>query len=57
MTTHDALGYYAKAYGIPVEQALKGISTEEALTAALLKSISKRYQKSRCPNDFCGSND
>ncbi len=27
VTTHDAFGYYSKAYGIPIEGALGGIST------------------------------
>ena len=57
VTTHDALGYYVKAYGIPVEQALAGISTEEAPTAALLKRIGERYSKNWCTNDFCGNNN
>ena len=43
VTTHDALGYYAKAYGIPVVGALQGISTEEKPTpkriAELVRSI------------------
>ena len=43
VTTHDALGYYAKAYRIPVVGALQGISTEEKPTpkriAELVKSI------------------
>ncbi|MGV0025286.1 metal ABC transporter solute-binding protein, Zn/Mn family [Phormidesmis priestleyi] len=32
VTTHDAFGYYSKAYGIPVAGALQGISTEEKPT-------------------------
>jgi manganese/iron transport system substrate-binding protein len=43
VTTHDAFGYYSKAYGIPVVGALQGISTEEKPTptrvAALVKDI------------------
>ncbi len=43
VTTHDAFGYYSKAYAIPVVGALQGISTEERPTpkriAELVKSI------------------
>ncbi|MBR8830642.1 MAG: hypothetical protein N5P05_000857 [Chroococcopsis gigantea SAG 12.99] len=43
VTTHDAFGYYSKAYGIPVVGALQGIGTEEKPTpsrvAALVKDI------------------
>ncbi len=43
VTTHDAFGYYSKAYGIPVSGALQGVSTEEQATpkrvADLVNSI------------------
>jgi len=32
VTTHDVLGYYAAAYGILIEGALNGISTDEQPT-------------------------
>jgi len=41
VTTHDALGYYANAYGL-IEGALQGFSTEEQPTAARLKELVKR---------------
>lgn len=34
VTTRDALGYYANAYGLKIEGALQGFSTEEQPTAA-----------------------
>ncbi len=52
VTTHDALGYYAKAYGIPVEQALGGISTEEAPTAARVSGLVKDIKKVGVPTIF-----
>ncbi len=41
VTTHDAFGYYSKAYSIPIEGALGGISTEEAPTATRVKDLVK----------------
>jgi manganese/iron transport system substrate-binding protein len=46
VTTHDAMGYYANAYGIPVEGALQGISTEERPTAARVAELVKNIRKS-----------
>jgi manganese/iron transport system substrate-binding protein len=39
VTTHDALSYYGKAYGIPVEGALQGLSTAEKPTSTRVKKI------------------
>ncbi|QFS51249.1 metal ABC transporter solute-binding protein, Zn/Mn family [Nostoc sphaeroides] len=52
VTTHDAFGYYSKAYGIPVEGALGGISTEEAPTAARVGALSKDIKKEGVPTIF-----
>jgi manganese/iron transport system substrate-binding protein len=51
ITTHDALGYYSKAYGIPVA-ALEGISTEEKPTAARVKQTVKTIEKAKVPTIF-----
>ncbi len=51
VTTHDALGYYSKAYGIPIA-ALEGISTEEKPTAARVKDTVKAVQKAKVPTIF-----
>jgi manganese/iron transport system substrate-binding protein len=52
VTTHDALGYYSAAYGIPVEGALQGISTEEKPTAARVKELSDEIKADRVPTIF-----
>jgi manganese/iron transport system substrate-binding protein len=52
VTTHDAMGYYSKAYGILIEGALGGISTEEAPTAARVRELVKDIKRSRVPTIF-----
>lgn len=52
VTTHDALGYYSKAYGIPLEGALQGISTEEKPTAGRVKELVKDIKKTGVPTIF-----
>jgi manganese/iron transport system substrate-binding protein len=52
VTTHDALGYYAKAYNIPVEGALGGISTEEKPTASRVAELVKIIQNAKVPTIF-----
>ena len=52
VTTHDALGYYSKAYNIPVEGALGGTSTEEKPTAARVAELVKIIQKAKVPTIF-----
>lgn len=52
VTTHDAMGYYSKAYGIPIEGALGGISTEEAPTAARVSELVKDIKRSGVPTIF-----
>ncbi len=52
VTTHDALKYYSKAYGIPLEGALQGISTEEKPTAARVKALVNSIKASRVPTIF-----
>ncbi|MBO3457425.1 zinc ABC transporter substrate-binding protein [Aetokthonos hydrillicola Thurmond2011] len=51
VTTHDALGYYSKAYGIPVA-ALEGISTEEKPTAAKVKQTVETVKKAKVSTIF-----
>lgn len=50
-TTHDALGYYSKAYGIPVE-GLEGLSTEEKPNAARAKELVDKIKKAQIPTIF-----
>jgi manganese/iron transport system substrate-binding protein len=50
-TTHDALGYYSKAYGIPVD-ALEGLSTEEKPNAARAKELVGKIRQAQVPTIF-----
>ncbi|PSB48237.1 metal ABC transporter solute-binding protein, Zn/Mn family [Chamaesiphon polymorphus] len=50
-TTHDALGYYSTAYGIPVN-ALEGLSTEEKPNAARAKEMVGQIKKAQVPTIF-----
>ncbi len=50
-TTHDALVYYSKAYGIPVN-ALEGLSTEEKPNAARAKELVGKIKKVQVPTIF-----
>ncbi len=52
VTTHDALGYYSKAYGIPIEGALEGVSTEEKPTANRIKELVKTIEDDKVPTIF-----
>jgi manganese/iron transport system substrate-binding protein len=52
VTTHDALGYYADAYKIPVETALVGLSTEEAPTATRVKELVDEVKAAQVPTLF-----
>jgi manganese/iron transport system substrate-binding protein len=45
-TTHDSLGYYAKAYGIPVA-ALEGLSTESKPTASRIKELVEKIKQAK----------
>jgi manganese/iron transport system substrate-binding protein len=52
ITTHDALGYYAKAYGLPIEGALSGISTEEQPTPTRVRELVKVIKDANVPTIF-----
>jgi len=52
VTTHDAFGYYVKAYGIPVETALGGISTEEQPTPKRIAELVKIIRNAKVPTIF-----
>jgi manganese/iron transport system substrate-binding protein len=52
VTTHDALGYFASAYGLKVEGALQGLSTEEAATAARVGELVKEVKQANVPTIF-----
>lgn len=52
VTTHDAFGYYSKAYGIPVIGALQGVSTDEKATPKRVKALVKDIQTAQVPTIF-----
>lgn len=52
VTTHDAMGYYAAAYGIPIEGALQGISTDEKPSAGRVKELVDEIKKASVPTIF-----
>jgi manganese/iron transport system substrate-binding protein len=52
VTTHDAFGYYSKAYGIPVVGALQGISTEEKPTPGRVKELVEGIKAAGVPTIF-----
>lgn len=52
VTTHDAMGYYARAYGLKVEGTLLGVSTDEAASASKVKSLSKSVKATGIPVIF-----
>ncbi len=55
VTTHDALGYYAEAYGIRIEAALTSFSTEARPSAADLRELIDVVEDSSIPSVFIES--
>ncbi|MBF2000082.1 MAG: zinc ABC transporter substrate-binding protein [Synechococcales cyanobacterium M58_A2018_015] len=52
VTTHEALGYFADAYGFTVAGAIKGLSTEEKPSAARLTELADQLKQSQVPAVF-----
>ncbi|MCC5636118.1 zinc ABC transporter substrate-binding protein [Nostoc sp. CHAB 5844] len=54
VTTHNALAYYAKAYGIPLVGVLAGINPEEQTTDAQISesSLVRNIQRAKVPTIF-----
>ncbi|MEO1508481.1 MAG: zinc ABC transporter substrate-binding protein [Cyanobacteria bacterium J06633_23] len=52
ITTHDAMSYYAKAYGLTVEGTLLGVSTEEEPTAAKINELATSIRDKAIPIIF-----
>ncbi|WP_309232605.1 metal ABC transporter solute-binding protein, Zn/Mn family [Cylindrospermum sp. FACHB-282] len=52
VTTHDALGYYVKAYGLAYTGTLKGVNTNAKLTDTREKDVVKNIQKAKVPTIF-----
>ncbi|MEZ2277811.1 MAG: metal ABC transporter solute-binding protein, Zn/Mn family [Microcoleus sp.] len=55
VTTHDALSYYANAYGFEVAGALQGVTTEEQPTAARIAELSSEIKRAGVPTIFVES--
>lgn len=52
VTTHDALSYYADAYGLEVVGALKGVTTEEQPTAGRIAELVSEIKTVGVPTIF-----
>lgn len=52
VTTHDALSYYANAYGLEMAGALQGVTTEEQPTAARIAELSSEIKQAGVPTIF-----
>ncbi|MEG5173543.1 metal ABC transporter solute-binding protein, Zn/Mn family [Microcoleus sp. B3-D7] len=52
VTTHDALSYYADAYGLEMAGALQGVTTEEQPTAARIAALSSEIKSTGVPTIF-----
>jgi manganese/iron transport system substrate-binding protein len=57
VTTHDALGYFAAAYGVPVEGALQGLSTEQKPSASRVKELVEDIKSAKVPTIFAEVTD
>ncbi|MBE9028927.1 zinc ABC transporter substrate-binding protein [filamentous cyanobacterium LEGE 11480] len=55
VTTHEALAYYGAAYGIPIEGALQGISTDVKATPTRIKELVDDVKASQVPTVFTES--
>ena len=52
VTTHDAMSYYARAYGLTVEGTLLGVNTEEQPSATKVKELSDEIKSKGIPTVF-----
>ncbi|MEL7502920.1 MAG: zinc ABC transporter substrate-binding protein [Cyanobacteria bacterium J06554_6] len=52
ITTHDAMSYYAAAYGLTVEGTLLGVSTEDAPTPATVNELATSIRDKAIPIIF-----
>lgn len=55
VTTHDALAYFAAAYGLEIEGALQGLSTEEKPSATRIKNLVEEIKTTQVPTIFVES--
>lgn len=52
VTTHAALNYYVRAYGLEGSEALQGLSSEETPTAARVKELAEKLKTIKVPVIF-----
>ena len=52
ITTHDALSYYANAYGLEITGALQGVSTEEQPKPKRIAELSEEIKSTGVPTIF-----
>ncbi|MGD1898461.1 MAG: metal ABC transporter solute-binding protein, Zn/Mn family [Phormidesmis sp.] len=55
ISTHEALGYYADAYGLEIEPALDSFSTEARPSAATVKELTEVVESKGVPSIFVES--
>lgn len=56
VTTHESMGYFAAAYGITLNGALQGISTEEQPTATRVAALVEEIKATKVPTVFPEAN-
>ncbi len=56
VTTHESMGYFAAAYGITLNGALQGISTEEQPTATRVAALVEDIKATKVPTVFPEAN-
>jgi manganese/iron transport system substrate-binding protein len=52
ITTHDSLGYYGAAYGLTIEGALQGLSTDAQPTPTRVKQLVEAIKVTQVPTIF-----
>ncbi|MBW4649031.1 MAG: zinc ABC transporter substrate-binding protein [Kastovskya adunca ATA6-11-RM4] len=52
VTTHDALSYYAQAYGLELVGALQGVVADEQPTASRVRELVQEIEKANVPTIF-----
>jgi manganese/iron transport system substrate-binding protein len=52
ITTHESMSYFADAYGIKLEGALQGITTEEQPTASRIAALVQEIKSTKVPTIF-----
>ncbi|NJL88806.1 MAG: zinc ABC transporter solute-binding protein [Coleofasciculaceae cyanobacterium SM2_1_6] len=56
VTTHESMGYFATAYGITLNGALQGITTEEQPTATRVAALVEDIKATKAPTVFPEAN-